>query len=74
VACDDDPVVMHGDLAGIEVDGRPLKTTNLAPSDPGRQLEEKVRCEPVALHRSARRRARGVQNLDRVEGEARRDD
>ena len=42
---------MHSDLAGIEVDGRPLKTTNLAPSDPGREFKQEERCEPVALHR-----------------------
>jgi hypothetical protein len=50
-ATDDHPAVMHSDLAGIEVDGRPLKTTNLAPSDPGRQFKQEERCEPVALHR-----------------------
>ena len=52
-ASDDDPVVMHSDLAGIEVDGRSLEsaTTNLAPSDPGRQFKQEERCEPVALHR-----------------------
>ena len=39
-ATDDPPVVVDGDLAGIEVDGRPLETTDLAAPNAGPQFEQ----------------------------------
>jgi hypothetical protein len=37
---DDHPVVVDSDLPGIEVDGRPLETTDLAAPNPGRQFAQ----------------------------------
>jgi hypothetical protein len=39
-ATDDHSVVVDSDLAGIEVDGRPLETTDLAAPNAGRQFEQ----------------------------------
>jgi hypothetical protein len=39
-ATDDHPVVVDSDLPGIEVDGRPLETTDLAAPNPGRQFAQ----------------------------------
>ena len=50
-ATDDHPVVMDSDLADIEVDGRPLETTDLAAPNPGGEFEQEERREPVPLHR-----------------------
>jgi hypothetical protein len=51
VATDDHPVVVDGDLAGIEVDPRPLKTTDLTASDADSELEQKERSESISVHR-----------------------
>ena len=51
VATDDHPIVVDGDLAGIEVDPRPLRVTDVTASDAGSELEQKERSESISLHR-----------------------
>jgi hypothetical protein len=51
VATDDYPIVVDGDLTGIEVDPRPLKTTDLTPSDASSEFEQKEGGESISLHR-----------------------
>jgi len=36
---DDHSIVVHGDLAGVEVDGRPFEAAHLAAPDSGRQFQ-----------------------------------
>ena len=50
-ATDDCPVVVDSDLAGIEVNCRPLETTDLTAPNPGGEFEQEERREPVPLHR-----------------------
>jgi hypothetical protein len=50
-AADDNPAFVDSDLAGVEVDGRPFETTDVAAAHSGGQFEQEERRKPVLLRR-----------------------